>query len=184
MSMPLALGKTITDRFPYLATDPVKVNAWRHQLSYDKTFKVGVSLTGRHDHERNALRSVPIFDLLEALKAVGGVTFYSLQVGKPEDAMRAGMVDFTTEWKSFDDTAAFLSTLDLIIAIDNVMGHLACALNLPTWVFADLNAHFYWGRQGRETPWYPGARVYRQRKIANWTGAFQEVREDLEGARN
>jgi hypothetical protein len=181
MSMPLALGETITDRFPYLTADPARVNAWRQRLSNDKTFKVGVSWTGRDDHESNALRSVPLFDVLEALKDISGVTFYSLQAGKSDDAMRAGMVDFTAEWKSFDDTAAFLSSLDLTIAIDNVIGDLACALNLTTWVFADLNAHFYLGRQGRETPWYPSARVYRQRKIANWTGAFEEVRKDLTG---
>ena len=49
----------------------------------------------------------------------------------------------------------------------------------PAWTLADLNSHFYWGREANQTPWYPGVRVYRQRKICNWTGVFEEVRKDL-----
>jgi hypothetical protein len=35
--------------------------------------------------------------------------------------------------------------LDLIIAADVMIAHLAGALNLPAWVLVDVNPHYSWG---------------------------------------
>ncbi len=66
-----------------------------------------------------------------------------------------------------------------MIAIDGVIAHLAGALNIPTWVMVDVNPYWGWGRQGRDTVWYPSVRIYRQEKMHSWTSAFKEIREDL-----
>jgi hypothetical protein len=49
-SLPLQLGETITNRFPYLGPDSGKAATWQERLSSDKGVKVGLSWTGRADH--------------------------------------------------------------------------------------------------------------------------------------
>jgi ADP-heptose:LPS heptosyltransferase len=141
--------------------------------------KVGLYWTGRADHSRNDLRSVAILELMEALRGIAGVTLYSLQVGKSEEAAAAGLIDFTSEFKSFEDTAAFISDLELVITIDGVIAHLAGALALPAWVLVDVNPHYCWCRVGQETPWYPSARIYRQTAFRQWRNVYAEIRNDL-----
>ena len=180
--LPLWSGDTIPSKFPYLTPDPTKVDLWRKRLLSDKNFKVGLSWTGRADHARNDLRSVPVLDLVQALKDIQSVTFYSLQLSQPdqpETAKAAGMIDFTPELASFDDTAALIANLDLVIGIDAVISHLAGALNIPTWVMVDVNPYWGWGRHGKDTVWYRSVRIYRQHKMHDWTNVFQEIRCDL-----
>jgi ADP-heptose:LPS heptosyltransferase len=90
----------------------------------------------------------PILDLTARLKDLPDVTLYSLQLSKPDQtevARRAGLVDFTSELMSFDDTAALMCNLDLVIGIDAVISHLAGGLNIPTWVMVDVNPYRGWG---------------------------------------
>ena len=53
-------------------------------MAGDNNFKIGLSWTGLTHHPRNDLRSVPILDLVERLKDIPGVTFYSLQLSYPD----------------------------------------------------------------------------------------------------
>jgi ADP-heptose:LPS heptosyltransferase len=89
------------------------------------------------------------------------------------------MIDFSRDLGSFDDTAALISNLDLVIAMDGVIAHLAGALNIPTWVLVDSNPYWGWGRYNPTTPWYQSARIYRQRRMHRWEEVFEEVRNDL-----
>jgi hypothetical protein len=177
MHLPLHLEDTITAGSCSLITDADKVALWRERLSSNKGFKIGVSWTGQYLHARNSLRSFLIDDLVEALKDITGMTFYSLCLGG--SAGGRGMVDFSSQFGSVDDTAALVSSLDLVIAADVMIAHLAGALAIPTWVLADLNTHYTWGRAGRTTPWYASVLVYRQQKFRDWTSVFEEVRRDL-----
>jgi hypothetical protein len=178
VSLPLALGK-ITPSFPYLKPNPAKADVWRERLSGDHNLKIGLAWTGRADHPRNDLRSVPLLELVRALKDIPGVTFYSLQREHPDQARNAGLVDFTHQLASVDDTAALISNLDLVIGIDSMVAHLAGALNVPTWVLCDVVPYWGWGRHGSSTVWYPNVRVYRQSKMHNWWSVFEDIRADL-----
>jgi hypothetical protein len=172
----------IPSKFPYLIPDQINADAWRRRLLGNKNYKIGLSWTSRPDHPRNDLRSFPILDLVARLKSIPNVSFYSLQLSHPDQtqtAKAAGMIDFTGELSSFDDTAALVSNLDLVIAMDGVIAHLAGALNIPTWVLVDVNPYWGWGRYEKTTPWYQSARIYRQQRMHRWEEVFEEVRKDL-----
>ncbi|MBA5845380.1 hypothetical protein H3291_32215, partial [Escherichia coli] len=69
---------------------------------------------------------------------------YSLQPGAQADveaARAAGFAieDFTAELTSFDDTAAFIGALDLVMTVCTSVAHLAGALGARTWVLLDVN---------------------------------------------
>ncbi len=63
-----------------------------------------------------------------------------------------------------------------------MIAHLAGAMNIATWVMVDVNPYWGWGRQGRDTVWYPSVRIYRQQRMHRWEEVFEEIREDLKMA--
>jgi ADP-heptose:LPS heptosyltransferase len=132
---------------------------------------------------------------MERLRDISGISFYSLQLSKrdeievamqfnkPDQAATAkagGMIDFTSELDSFDDTAALVVNLDLVIAMDAVIAHLAGALNIATWVIVDSNPYWGWGRYEPTTVWYKSVRIYRQKRMHRWEEVLEEIRADLE----
>ena len=89
------------------------------------------------------------------------------------------MADYTAELKSFDDTAAFVSALDLVITVCTSVAHLSGAIGQRTWVLLDTNPHWTWLLERRDNPWYPTATLYRQRQFADWDPVLEDVARDL-----
>ena len=107
----------------------------RARLAGDRRLKVG-----RVDGQRGApAQSVPAGAerYADAFRGIDGVAFYSLQPGANADveaARAAGFAieDVTAELTSFDDTAAFIGALDLVITVCTSVAHLAGALGART----------------------------------------------------
>ena len=114
-------------------------------------------------------------EVFERLLLVPGLSFISLQKGAgAADARRwhgqPGFFDWTDEITDFDDTAALMSCLDLIITADTSVTHLAGALGRPTWTLLRYEGGNLWAAGAERTPWYPRMRVFRQARQADWDG--------------
>ena len=112
-------------------------------------------------------------EVFERLLQVPGLSFVSLQKGAgAADAQRwrgrPGFFDWTDEITDFDDTAALMSCLDLIVTADTSVTHLAGALGRPTWVLLRYEGGNLWAAGAERTPWYPHMRVFRQARQADW----------------
>jgi ADP-heptose:LPS heptosyltransferase len=83
----------------------------------------------------------------------------------------------------FDDTAALLAELDLVIAVDTAVAHLAGALGKPVWVLSRFDSCWRWLANRRDSPWYPSLRLYRQHSPGDWGGVIAEAASDLAAAR-
>ena len=79
----------------------------------------------------------------------------------------------------FADTAALIANLDLIISVDTAVAHLAAALGKPVWLLNCFDACWRWLCGRRDSPWYPGLRVYRQPQPGDWDSVLAEVARDL-----
>jgi Flp pilus assembly protein TadD len=196
MSVPLVLGTlgdTLAGSVPYLHADATASTAWRERLAADeqlrsplrKRLKVGLAWTGSLGHQRNPFRAVGWERYASAFAGIGGVAFYSLQPGAAADvaaAQAAGLAieDYTAELASFDDTAAFVSALDLVITVCTSVAHLSGAIGQRTWVLLDVNPHWTWLLERRDSPWYPSATLYRQRGFGEWNPVLDEVARDLD----
>ncbi|HEX3378359.1 MAG TPA: tetratricopeptide repeat protein [Paraburkholderia sp.] len=187
LSLPHVLGvhkETLPSMVPYLRPDATASAAWRIRLAGEKRLKVGLAWTGSLNHQRNPFRRVGWERYARWFSGIDGVAFYSLQPGASDDvaaAREAGltMTDYTTEFASFDDTAAFIGELDLVITVCTSVAHLSSALAQRTWVLLDVNPHWPWLLERRDSPWYPSAVLYRQRKFAQWDAVLDEVAHDL-----
>jgi hypothetical protein len=186
MSLPLVLGTlddTLPGTVPYLRPDASASASWRARLAGEKRLKVGLAWTGSLNHQRNPFRAAGWERFASAFAGIGGAAFYSLQPGAATDvaaAQTAGlpMVDYTAELKSFDDTAAFVSALDLVITVCTSVAHLSGAIGQRTWVLLDVNPHWIRLLERRDNPWYPSATLYRQRQFGDWTPVLDEVTRD------
>ncbi|OLL33659.1 hypothetical protein BTH42_00910 [Burkholderia sp. SRS-W-2-2016] len=187
LSLPLIFDTredTIPAASPYLFADPAACEAWRQRLAGDPGLKVGLTWTGSRGHQRNPFRSVGWQRYARHFAGIEGVTFYSLQPDATDDvtaARAAGlpMIDHTASLASFDDTAAFVSALDLVITVCTSVAHLSGALGQRSWVLLDVNPHWVWLLERSDSPWYPSATLYRQPGFGEWEPALEAVARDL-----
>ena len=179
MSLPFAFKttlETIPAEVPYLAPDPALVATWRQRLPAKRL--VGLAWSGnRHGAERplTLARLAPLLDLT-------GLAFVNLQ-GEMSDedrriAEQAGMV-LQEGLDGFADLAAATACLDLVIAADNPVAHLAGALGKPVWLLLTLAADFRWLQDREDSPWYPTARLFREPAFGDQDGLIARVREAL-----
>ncbi|WP_277187033.1 tetratricopeptide repeat protein [Caballeronia sp. BR00000012568055] len=187
LSLPLVFGtreETIPRNVPYLEPDTTACAAWRARLSGERRLKVGLTWTGSRTHKRNPFRRVGLERYVESFRDIQNVAFYSLQpdAGNEVAAARSAgfdIADYTAEWRTFDDTAAFVGALDLVITVCTSVAHLCGAIGQRTWVLLDANPHWVWMLDRTDSPWYPTATLYRQRQFMQWEPVLDKVKNDL-----
>ncbi|WP_429584045.1 tetratricopeptide repeat protein [Paraburkholderia youngii] len=169
---------------PYLFADVAALAAWRERVADGRRLKVGLAWTGSRGHQRNPFRSVGWQRYAAHFAGIDDVTFYSLQPGAAAEvaaARAAGLriIDHTACLATFDDTAAFVGALDLVITVCTSVAHLSGALGQRTWVLLDVNPHWVWLLERGDSPWYPSATLYRQPRFGEWEPALEAVARDL-----
>jgi tetratricopeptide (TPR) repeat protein len=172
---------------PYLVAGPRRVAQFRARFAaLAKRFTVGIVWAGDPNHTLNRFRSCALAEF-GALADLAGVAWVSLQKGAREaDALTppAGMelLGLGPELADFADTAAAITALDLVIAVDTSVAHLAGALGAPVWTLHGFGKYWLWGADGARTPWYPTMRLFRQSEPNRWDGLFAQVRSALQEA--
>jgi hypothetical protein len=58
--------------------------------------------------------------------------------------------------------------LDLVIAVDTSVAHLAGALGKPVWLMNRHNTCWRWLLSRTDSPWYPTMRLFRQDETRDW----------------
>jgi len=190
MSLPHALGTELADipaATPYLRADPAGAGRWRARLTKGAP-NVGLVWAGaarEHDVRANRVdrrRSLSLAQL-EPLSGAG-VRLVSLQKGPPGKEARPpppGMevLDPTSELDDFADTAALVEALDLVISVDTSVAHLAGALGKPVWILSRFDGCWRWLLDRDDSPWYPTARLFRQRAPGDWDTVIARVAQAL-----
>jgi hypothetical protein len=83
---------------------------------------------------------------------------------------------------TFKDTAEIVAGLDLVVTVDTSAAHLAGALGKPVWILLPaIKTDWRWLKGRPDTPWYPSARLFRQRATGQWSAVIDEVVEALAG---
>lgn len=175
LSLPLAFSTriaTIPSATPYLSADPQAIVDWETRLGPPGRRRIGLAWSGRPAHTNDHNRSIPLRSMLPLLNGIDA-TFVSLQRDvRPADAdvlrERNDVLPFGNDLKNFADTAALIANLDLIIAVDTSVAHLAGALAKPVWLLLPYIPDWRWLLDRDDTPWYPTARLFRQDETRRW----------------
>ncbi|TAN55093.1 MAG: hypothetical protein EPN20_20710, partial [Magnetospirillum sp.] len=103
----------------------------------------------------------------------------SLQVGPAANGQLVGVTDLSPRLDDFADTAAALAALDLVIAVDTAVLHLAGALGRPAWALLPFAPDWRWLRHRDDSPWYPSLRLFRQERRQDWETVIGRVTAEL-----
>jgi hypothetical protein len=87
--------------------------------------------------------------------------------------------DFDSGPDAFVDTAAVMSSLDIVITADTSIAHLAGALGHNTWVALKYVPEWRWMLDRTDSPWYPTMRLFRQSTRNDWAPVFANIAQEL-----
>ena len=85
------------------------------------------------------------------------------------------IIDLSPRLDDFEATAAIISHLDLVLAVDTVVVHLAAAIGKPAWTIVPFCPDWRWMLGRSDTPWYPTMRLFRQPKRGDWQSAMHQA---------
>ncbi len=175
--------ETIPDTSAYIQPSKQAILKYRDIFKNDNKLKVGLIWTGNPTHQRNPYRSVGLNNYVR-FKDIQGISFYSLQFNSDKEIKEANqqglqLTDLTKNIDNFDESAAIIKQLDLVITTCTSTAHLAGALGIKTWVLLDVNPHWVWLMDRTDSPWYPKTKLYRQTEYKNWEPVLEKIRIDL-----
>lgn len=197
LSLPVQLradAAMIRAGLPYLRAEAERSEQFARRLQGDAAPRVGlVWKSGRHadagteEMLLNASRDLEFAALAAALPR-GRLRYLNLQLEhglEPQAFAAAGVEDWSGSLADFEDTAALLANLDLVVTVDTSVAHLAAAMGRPTWVLCKFEACWRWMKGAAASDWYPEARRFFQQRPRDWSTVLGAMRAALErfGAR-
>lgn len=184
---------TIPQEIPYLHANPTKIEDWKNRLAWSKKPRVGLVWSGGLIQQVPDILSVQKLRnmdlrLLEPLKMID-VDFFSLQKGENGEKQLRELIsegwvgpkitNYTDEFHSFADTAAFIENLDLVISVDTSTAHLTGALGKAVWILNRYDTCWRWFIDLKDSPWYPTLTLYRQDATRSWEPVIDQILEAL-----
>lgn len=192
MSLPAVFGTTV-DSVPwfgaYLGAEAEAIAA-KHAAFPDRLRqpRVGLAWAGNPRYRADRNRSMHLHALLPLLRTPG-FHWLALQKGEaaaqladlPEDVL---VEDGSSQEKDLAEAAALIATLDCVVTTDTCIAHLAGAMNKPLWIMLPWQSDWRWMQERETTPWYPSARLIRQKQKGDWNEVLTRVTAELEAWRS
>jgi hypothetical protein len=186
MSLPLAFGTqlaTIPAEIPYLTVPRERLARWRRRLGPRRRMRIGIVWSGNPAYGDDSKRSIPLADFTHILdRPECELHVIQNDVRDSDKQVLDGLthlVDHSTLFGDFADTAALISLLDLVIAVDTSVAHLAGAIGWPTWLLLPHLADWRWLAGREDSPWYPTMWLFRQETEGDWAGVLDRVAQQL-----
>ena len=151
---------------------------WRQELAGGE-LKIGIAWKGSPSNQRDRFRSMPLA-AFAPLAELRGVRLFSLQWGLG----REQLAEFVTRWPvvdlgdrlgDFQETAAIIRNLDLVVTCDSSTAHLAGAIGASVWLAIAHAPDWRWLLEREDSPWYPTMRLFRQQSPGDWAGVFERI---------
>jgi tetratricopeptide (TPR) repeat protein len=187
LSLPRLLGTTLATipaQVPYLFADPGQVQRWGSEMASHARMKVGLAWQGNPGNTNDRHRSLPLARFKQLLQREG-VQFFGLQYGPGVEQLTAAseqypLIDLGSRFGTFQDTAAVLANLHLMITVDSAVAHCAGAMGLPVWVLLPFDCDWRWLTRREDSPWYPTMRLFRQTEPGNWESVLEHLLQALD----
>ncbi|MCD7779334.1 MAG: hypothetical protein LUH05_01520, partial [Candidatus Gastranaerophilales bacterium] len=131
-------------------------------FNQNKKIKAGIFWHGNTKILKN--RSINLEELTILFKN-DNFSFYSLDIEKKEEKDTKllndfNIIDCSQYINTFEDTAAILKNLDVLITVDSSVCHLAGAMGVKTFLMLPNNAEWRWFYNTEKTPWYDSIRIF------------------------
>lgn len=123
----------------------------------------------------NALRDVPgSIVVIQRDAAEGEIDRFASALGRP-------VLDLSSVNEDIENLLALSGLLNRYAGVSNTMTHLRAARQKNSDVIVPRPAEFRWMNAGDASPWFPGAKIYRQMPDGAWPPAFDALSTALKG---
>lgn len=163
----------------WLVADPERRIQWRALFdSWGKKPKIGLAWSGGSRHNRPDMRQIGLEAFRPLIEAVDA-DFISLQYKDPTAEIEATGLPVrhfkrACETDDYDDTAALVAELDMVIGVHTSVHHLAGGLDVPGVILVPHKT--LWLYAG-EFPWY-ASQLFRQHKGEAWVQTIERLIDD------
>lgn len=186
MSLPLAFQTTLADvpvGVPYLVVPEDRRNEWKQRLGAPSRPRIGLAWSGNPKHRNDRHRSIALRDLESLLQFDADYHAVQKEIRDEDRAVMARLTNLRNHEDGlcdFGDAAALVDEMDLIITVDTSAAHLAGALAKEVWILLPHTPDYRWLTNRSDCPWYPTARLFRQRHYGDWKTVISDVRSHLQ----
>jgi len=171
----------------YLIADPRRIRRWKERLAaHGPGLKIGLSWRGGTSRTNAYLRSIPLETWLPVLRQPN-THFVNLQYTDCRaelDSLYSRHGIRIHSWREiesdYEEAAALVASLDLVISVCTAVVHLAGALGVPVWVLVPSSPGWRYLQEGERLPWYPAARLFRQAEPLHWEPVIAKIGTELE----
>jgi hypothetical protein len=167
---------------PYITPNYKSVEMWEGFLNAnvsDTRRKIGIRWGGNPEFEHQQFRIFPPKNLISMSKHQD-FKFFSLQRDSDLLELPEEVIDLQHTLISWEDTAACIANLDLVITSCTSIAHLASAMGKLTWVIVPMLPYHVWANGDKHSPWYQKTTtVFRQKKFGEWDDTFTELEQEL-----
>jgi tetratricopeptide (TPR) repeat protein len=154
----------------YLLADEHKVNEWKSVLK-DKKCYIGITTHGGKKATNSKGRKLTADDLAPLLKRKD-IQLVSLDYDLEERIEGVLYFDEAITSQDYDDTAALIASLDMVIGVPTTALHCAAALGVKTWCL--VPKRHQWRYAQPSMPWYRSMRLIYQ-DDAEWIDVIRRV---------
>jgi hypothetical protein len=187
MSLPRILNvtlETLPSVTSYINPKQDKFQSWLKILGPKTKMRVGFAWSGRKDNWLNEHKGMPFERMVDLIKSNPQYEWINLQVdASPEEESTLeslGVRRFPGSIANFDDTAALISHMDVVVTVDTAVAHLAGALGRPTWIGLNwFGPCWRWLVNRDDCPWYSAVRLFRQPKQDDWESVTKKISQYL-----
>jgi tetratricopeptide (TPR) repeat protein len=190
-SLPRFFRPTL-EHFPeksnYLIADLQRVEYWRSRLAVMGTgLKVGICWRSSLNTGERRKEYTSLIQWVEIFK-VSGVHFINLQYDECSQELLEAEEDFGVKITVFpeldlkndiDESAALMSSLDLVISAGTATCELAAAIGANTWRLDPYNPPHQFCLGTDRFPWHPMMRVFKQPSPGDWDTLLAMMGEEL-----
>lgn len=177
----------------YLKAAPAEVSVWAERLDQlagpaAGRRRAGLVITARRDGHggpgvaEGLPKTLPELVAGE-LRRAENIQWVGLQDRRTVETLAhvPGMDIFDPSPWLFDmaDTAALIENLDIVVAVDTAVAHLAGAMGKPVLLMLRQRADWRWGRGRTDCVWYPHVRLFRQLREGDWWTVVDSVIDAL-----
>ena len=166
----------------YLKADPHKIEYWKDLIPLSsKKYNIAIAISGNANHINDHNRSIPLSYFKNLIEVAN--LFVLQKELKGSDLEFLGLnknISFLgNRIQNFDDSAAIIELMDLVISVDTSLIHLAGAQEKKAFLMLPYVPEWRWLTNRSDSPWYKSIQIFRQQKRGEWQSVIDQIYEEL-----
>jgi tetratricopeptide (TPR) repeat protein len=174
--------ETIPEPLPYSGSSEHS-SRWKNKLKTNgEKINIGLAVSGNPDHKNDHLRSAPL-RCVQPLLEIANIFLIQKKVAHEDQEFLAKndeIIFLGDAIDDFEDTAALIMNMDLILSVDTSLIHLAGTLRKKAFLMLKWVPEWRWLLDRDDSPWYPSVKIFRQQSFGDWNSVIDRISIELQ----